>query len=243
VAGLACAGALLLAFAVIEVTGSRPLIPPALFRLRGLRVGNLLMLGMGATMTAAFFFLSLYLQEALGYSALRAGLALLPTTVVMVAAGLASSRLIPVIGSRLLLLAGGLITAAALAWLTGLPAHSAYPVHVLGPAVLAGIGMGLMLLPTTLASTNGVPVRDAGAAAGLLNSARQVGGALGLAALVTIAATATRHDVAHAGYLAGLVHGYHVAFGVAAVIMVAAGLLALALPAAAAATRQDGKDA
>ena len=239
VAGLACAGALLLAFVVIEVTGSRPLIPPALFRLRGLRVGNLLMLCMGATMTAAFFFLSLYLQEALGYSALRAGLALLPTTVVMVVAGLASSRLIAVAGPRLLLFAGGLITAAALAWLTALPAHSAYLVHILGPALLAGIGMGLMLLPTTLASTNGVPVRDAGAAAGLLNSARQVGGALGLAALVNIAATATRHDVGHAGYLASLVHGYHVAFGVDAVIMIAAGLLALALPA----TRRSVKDA
>jgi EmrB/QacA subfamily drug resistance transporter len=243
VIGLVCAGVLFLAFVVVEATGSRPLIPPALFRLRALSVGNLLMFCMGATMTAAFFFLSLYLQEALGYSALRAGLAMLPTTVVMVGGGLASSRLIPVVGPRLLLLAGGLITAAALAWLTALPTHSAYPAHILGPALLAGIGMGLMLLPTTLSGTNGVPAKDAGAAAGLLNSARQVGGALGLAVLVNIAATATRHDVAHAGYLAGLVHGYHVAFGVDAGIMVAAGLVALALPAAgSAASRQSRKD-
>jgi MFS family permease len=81
VTGLVCAGVLLAAFGAVEATGSRPLIPPALFRLRGLSAGNLLMLCMGATMTAAFFFLSLYLQEALGYSALRAGLAMLPTTV------------------------------------------------------------------------------------------------------------------------------------------------------------------
>jgi EmrB/QacA subfamily drug resistance transporter len=232
VTGLVCAGVLLLAFAVVEATGARPLIPPALFRLRGLNVGNMLMLCMGATMTAAFFFLSLYLQEALGYSALRAGLAMLPTTVIMIVGGLASSRLIPIVGPRLLLLAGGLITAASLAWLTELPTHSAYLAHILGPALLAGAGMSLMLLPTTLSGTDGVPVKDAGAAAGLLNSSRQVGGALGLAVLVNLAATATSHDAAHAGYLGSLVHGYHVAFGVDAGIMVAASLVALALPAA-----------
>jgi EmrB/QacA subfamily drug resistance transporter len=234
VIGLVCAGVLLLAFVAVEATGSQPLIPPALFRLRGLSVGNLLMLCMGATMTAAFFVLSLYLQEVVGYSALRAGMALLPTTVIMIAGGVASSRLMPVTGPRPLLLAGGLVTAASLAWLTMAPVHPAYAAHILGPALLAGIGMGLMLLPITLSGTNGVPPKDAGAAAGLLNSARQVGGALGLAALVNIAATATSH--AHAGYLGGLVHGYHVAFGVNAAIMVAVGLLALALPAARRAT-------
>ena len=240
VAGLVCAGVLLAAFAVVEATGSRPLIPPALFRLRGLSAGNLLMLCMGATMTSAFFFLSLYLQEALGYSALRAGLAMLPTTVMMIAGGLASSRLIPVVGPRLLLSAGALVTAASLVWLTGLPPHPAYLAHILGPALLAGAGMSLMLLPATLSGTNGVPVKDAGAAAGLLNSSRQVGGALGLAALVNIAATATRDDAAHAGYAGSLVHGYHVAFGVNAVIMAAAALVAVALPGAA---RRSPKDA
>ncbi len=244
VTGLAGAGVLLVAFAAVEAVGSRPLIPPALFRLRGLRAGNLLMLCLGATMTAAFFFLSLYLQEAVGYSALRAGLAMLPTAVVMIAGGLASSRLVPVAGPRLLLLAGALVTAASLAWLTAVPAHPAYLAHILGPALLAGAGMGLMLLPATLSGTNGVPVKDAGAAAGLLNSSRQVGGALGLAALVNIAATAARNDAAHAGYPGSLVHGYHVAFAVDAAVMVVAGLLALALPAgaASAASRQSGKD-
>lgn len=231
VAGLVAAGVLLAGFGVIEARSPVALIPPGLFRLRALSVGNLLMLGMGATMTAAFYFLSLYFQEALGYSALRAGLALLPTAAVMIAGGFSARLLIPVTGPRRLLLIGGLLTAASLAWLTLLPsAHPSYPAHILGPSIAAGIGMSLMLLPATLSGTAGVPARDAGAAAGVLNSSRQVGGAIGLAVLVNIAATATAHDQS-TGSLPALVHGYHVAFLVDACVMAVTALAALALPA------------
>ncbi|HVT66116.1 MAG TPA: DHA2 family efflux MFS transporter permease subunit, partial [Trebonia sp.] len=210
VIGLVAAGVLLVGFLVIEATSSRPLIPLGLFRPRALRVGNVLMLCLGATMTAAFYFLSLYFQEAVGYSALRAGLALLPTTAVMIAGGFASRMLIPVVGPRLLLLSGGLLTAASLAWLTLLPAaHPSYPAHILGPALVAGIGLSLMLLPVTLNGTAGVPAQDAGAAAGLLNSSRQIGGGIGLAVLANVAATATARD-SRAGFAPAIVHGYHV---------------------------------
>jgi EmrB/QacA subfamily drug resistance transporter len=229
VAALVVAALLIVGFVTIEATSSRPLIPLTLFRLHGLRIGNLVMLCMGATMTAAFYFLSLYFQEALGYSALRTGMAMVPTTVILIAAGLGARRLIPVIGPRFMLLSGGLITAASLAWLTSVPAQSAYLAHILGPALLAGAGMGLMLLPLTLAATSGVSPHDSGAAAGLLNTSRQVGGAIGLAVLTTVAATATSRAARHGASLVALVHGYHVAFGVDACVMVVAGVAALAL--------------
>jgi EmrB/QacA subfamily drug resistance transporter len=233
VIALAVATVLIAGFVAVEATSSRPLIPLALFRPLSLRIGNLLMLGMGVTMTAAMFFVSLYLQEAIGYSALRTGLAMLPITVVLIVGSIASRQLIPVLGSRIMLLMGGLITAAGLAWLAGVPAHPAYLAHVLGPTLVMGVGLSLMLLPATLTGTTGVDPRDAGAAAGLLNTSRQLGGAIGLAVLSTVAATATTQDAHHASYLAALVHGYHVAFLVNAGIMVIAALAALALPAAA----------
>jgi MFS family permease len=182
-------------------------------------------------MTAAFFFVSLYLQQALGYSALRAGLAMLPLAVILIIGGLASRQFIPVVGRRSLLVAGGFITAAGLTWLAATPTHSAYLTHILGPALVCGVGLSLMLLPVTLAANSGVGPRDAGAAAGLLNTARQLGGAVGLAVLTTVAATVTTNDARHAGSLNALVHGYHVAFLAAAGVMVAAALTALALPA------------
>jgi EmrB/QacA subfamily drug resistance transporter len=251
VTALVAATVLVAAFVAVEATSSRPLIPPALLRPRGLRIGNVIMLGMGAVMTAVFYFLSLYLQQALGYSPLRAGLAVLPTTVLLVIGGLASRRLVSVIGGRLQLLIGGVTTAAGTAWLALAPAHPAYLTHILGPELVAGVGLSLMLLPVTLAGTAGVRPRDAGAAAGLLNTSRQLGGAIGLAVLVSVAATATT-GASESTYLAALVHGYHVAFLAAAGVMLVAALAALALPAAAvprladsetAGVREVGRDA
>ena len=241
VIALVVAVVLIAGFVAVEATSSSPLIPLALFRPRSLQIGNLLMLCMGVTLTAALFFLSLYLQQALGYSALRTGLAMLPMTVVLITGGLASRKLVPIVGLRLLLVIGGLITAAGIAWLGTVPTHPAYLTHILGPTLVAGIGMSLMLLAVTLVGTTGVSHKDAGAAAGLLNTSRQLGGAIGLAVLVTIAATTTSHAIHHSSYVAALVHGYHVAFLVDAGIMLVAALSALALPAAAPATATVGE--
>lgn len=231
VAPLAGAAAFLVGFVVIEAVGSRPLIPLALFRVRTLRIGNLIMLCMGILMTGAMYLISLYCQQGLGYSALRTGLDLLPMTFVMVAAGIGSRGLVQVLGARWQLALGAVITAASCLWMTQLPDHSAYLTHILGPSLVAAVGMGLMLLPITLSATSGVSPENAGAASGLVNTGRQLGGAIGLAVLVTIATTVTSHSARDLGSLAALVDGYHVAFGVSAAIMLVAALLALALPA------------
>jgi EmrB/QacA subfamily drug resistance transporter len=231
VTALVACGVLLAGFVAIEARGARPLIPLSLFHLRILKIGNLLMMVLGAVMTSAMFFLSLYLQQALGYSALDTGLALVPMTVVLVASGLAARRLVPMVGPRRLLVVGGLIAACGLGWLSFLPTHSAYLAHIFGPTIVAGAGIGLMLLSVTLTATSGVDTGDAGAASGLLNSARQLGGALGLAMLVTVASGVTTQDALHVGHLAAVVYGYHIALLVAAAVMLTGGLGALALPA------------
>jgi EmrB/QacA subfamily drug resistance transporter len=230
VTALVAAGVLTAGFVAIEAGSSRPLIPLALFRSRSLRIGNLLMLAMGVTLTAALFFLSLYLQQALGYSALRTGLALLPMAVMLIAGGLASRQLVPVVGLRRLLAIGSLAAAAGIAWLALAPARPAYLTHILGPTLVTAAGISLMLLAVTLAGTTGVDPQDAGVAAGLLNTSRQLGGAIGLAVLTTVAATATTQAARHATPLAALVHGYHVAFLSSAAVMLVAALTALALP-------------
>jgi MFS family permease len=241
VIALVAAAVLIAGLVAVEATSSRPLIPLALFRLRSLRIGNLIMLLMGVIMNATFFFISLYLQQALGYTAVRAGLAMVPVTVILIAGGLASRRLVPIAGPRPMLIAGGLITAASLAWLAAVPAHPAYLAHILGPSLVAGVGTGLMFLAATLTGTTGVNPDDAGAAAGLLNTSRQLGGAIGPAVLTTVAATATTHAVRHPTYLAALVHGYRVAFLVETGVMFAAALAALALPPVAPAAPETGK--
>jgi MFS family permease len=186
------------------------------------------MVPVGVALTGVMFFLSLYLQQVIGYSALRTGMAILPVTVVYVLGGLVSRRFTPVLGPRTVLVAGGLLAAGGVAWMGTVPAHAAYASHVLAPNLVGGFGLSVMLLAVTLTGTDGVPPRDAGAASGLLNTSRQLGGAVGLAVLVTVATTVTSHaDGSHAQ---ALVQGYRVAFLAIAGLMLLAALLALALP-------------
>ena len=225
---------LLAAFAVIEVRTRESLIPLGLFSVPNVRIGNVLMVCLGVAITAPLFFLSLYLQQVLGDSALRAGLALLPMATVLSLGVIVSRRLMPLLGPGRLLTAGALVAAAGLAWLAWLPAHPAYLSHVLAPTLVAGCGMSVTLLPMTAAATTGVAPENTGVASGLFNMARQIGGAVGLAVLVTVASSVTRHS--HAGGAARVVDGYHVALLVVAAVVLAAAAIATRLrPAAAAA--------
>jgi EmrB/QacA subfamily drug resistance transporter len=229
IAALAAAAVLLAAAGLIEARSAAPLVPLGIFRQRSLAVGNAVMACLGVVMTSGFFFLSLYLQQILGYSALRTGVAIVPMTVLLAGGPLAARRLIPRFGPRFPLLAGGILTTGGMAWISQLPDHSDYPTHILGPMLVIGTGIGLMLLPLVAAATAGVEPRYAGLASGLFNTARQLGGAIGLAVLVTIAATATRHSHL-ASPAAATVHGYRIALLVGTAVSLASVLIALLLP-------------
>jgi EmrB/QacA subfamily drug resistance transporter len=229
IAALAAAGALLAAFGMIEARSAAPLVPLHILRRRSLAVGNTVMACLGVVMTSGFFFLSLYLQQILGYSALRTGVAIVPMTVLLAAGPLAARRLLPRFGPRFLILAGGILTTGGVAWMSLLPDHSDYPARILGPTLVIAAGIGLMLLPLAASATAGIDTRYAGLASGLFNTARQLGGAVGLAVLVTIATTTTRHSHL-ASPAAATVRGYHIALLISAAVSLASVLVAFLLP-------------
>jgi EmrB/QacA subfamily drug resistance transporter len=235
-ATLAVAVALLGLFVLIEARlATAPLMPLGVFRSRSVSGANVVMLCLGGAMFAMWFFLTLYMQNVLGYSPLAAGLAFVPQTVAIAIGAGISSRVLPRVGARSLLIVGPLVSAAGLAWLSRLSPNGTYLVDILGPGVLIAFGLGLSFMPVTFAATSGVARSDAGLASGLVNTTRQVGGSIGLAALATVAASHTR------SLLAGTAHGrsavasattagFGRAFVVASVIAIAAAAAALILP-------------
>ena len=212
--------AILLLFVLIEARyAASPIVPLRTFRRRSLTLANLVSTAVGAVVFASYFFLSLYLQDVKHYSPLRAGLAFLPMGLMTFGGALAASRLVNRIGIRRQLVIAPLVTAAAVLWLSELTTHSSYLGSLFVPLLLLGASIGVTFVPMTMAATMGVPPAEAGLASGLLNTSRQLGGALGLAALATVAAAATRHQLGEGGaQLAALTHGYTRAFLVIAVI-------------------------
>ncbi|GIJ11071.1 MFS transporter [Micromonospora andamanensis] len=227
---LIAAAVLLIGFVAVEAKSRHPLIPLTIFRLRTVSIGNFLIFCMGVTMTAGMVLLSLYFQEALDYDPFTTGLSLLPMSAIVIAGGLGARQLLPRVGTRPLLLAGGLVTTVGLLWMTRMPAEPAYLTHVLGPTLVTGLGMSLLLPAATVTSTTGVAPGDDGAASGLLNTSRQIGGAVGLAVLVTIATTTTERALPDTTPVKAIVDGFHTAFLANAAVMLAATLVALALP-------------
>jgi EmrB/QacA subfamily drug resistance transporter len=229
VAGLA----LIAVFTQIERRSSAPLVRLSIFRVRTLAAADAVLLLVASGLFGMFFFASLYVQEILGYSPLKAGLAFLPVTAgIVVGAGIAQ-QLIKRIGVRNVSLAGITLSAIGMAVLTQVPVHGTYAADLLPGLLPMSIGMGLTFVPITLLGTGGVTDDDAGLASGLFNTAQQVGGSLGLAILSTLAASQTTSllssgHTGFAGHQAALVSGYHVAFAAAAV-MLAAGAIILAV--------------
>ncbi len=226
----AVALALLAAFVAIENRSKAPLMRLSIFRIRTLAVADTALLLVASAMFGMFFFASLYVQEILGYSPLRAGLAFLPVSAgIIVGAGLAQ-QLIKRLGVRNVSIAGITLATAGMLVLTQLPVHGSYAGDLLVGLLPMSIGMGLTFVPITLLGTSGVRGEDAGLASGLFNTAQQVGGSLGLAILASLAASQTSsllHGPASPGHLAARVSGYHVAFLTAA-IMLAAGAALMA---------------
>jgi MFS family permease len=172
-----------------------------------------------------FFFVTLYLQQVLGDDALQAGLSFLPTTLAVFTASSLAPRLVARLGVRRVVTIGMLFATAGLLILTGVRPGGSYFTVVLPGGVLAGLGMGLGLVPSTIAATQGVPRHQSGLASGLLNTSRLVGGALGLAVLSTIAASSTAHAIGSSPAEA-LTNGFSLAFQIGAAITLVAAVVA-----------------
>ena len=220
---LAAAALLLIAFVYVERRSAAPLVPFSFFRNRNVTLANAAMFAAGAAIIGLFYYLSLYLQRVLGYTAIKAGTSLLPLAVgTIVAAGLASP-LIARIGVRTVLLAGLVLFAGGLVWFAQLPVRGAYLADVLGPSLLIALGLGIAFVAITILSVSGVKDREYGLASGLVNTSQQIGGALGLAVLSSIATTRT-DDLAATGHPINqaLTLGFHTAFlGAAGFVLVA----------------------
>ena len=219
---------LLASFVVIEQRSKAPLVRLSIFRVRSLLTANTTMFLVGAGLFAMFFFNSLYLQRVLGYGPLEAGLAFLPFTFgIIVSAGLAS-RFAPRVGVRPVAIVGMVLTIAGMLYLTHIQANGTYAADVLPALLLTSLGMGAVFLPLTLIATTGLEDNDQGLASGLFNTSQQIGGALGLAILTSLAASKTSsvHGVSQSE---ALVEGFHVAFLGGAVFIAAALVVFLAL--------------
>jgi EmrB/QacA subfamily drug resistance transporter len=216
----AAAAVLLTSFILIEQRSKAPLIRLNLFKIRSLLTSNVVMFLAMSGMFAMFFFNTLYIQRVLGYAPLKAGLAFLPFTAgVIVSAGL-SSQFAPRLGVRQVAGLGMTLTAIGLGLLTQLPVHGTYLADVLPAMILTSLGMGATFMPMTLIATTGLHDSDQGLASGLFNTSQQVGGALGLAVLTTIAASATSGSTSSQAQT--LVSGFHWAFAGGALFVLSA---------------------
>ena len=224
------AGAVVLAlFVAIEGRFARsPLMPLRIYASRTLSAANLVVFLLGAASFAMWFFLSLYLQQVLGYSPLRAGFGFLPMTLCIVAGSKVASRTVTQVGPKPILVAGMALQAVGLLLFTHLSPDGSYLGGVLVPSLLIAVGIGFSFVPVTIAAVAGVASEEAGLASGVVNTSRLVGGALGLAILATLATARTNGDLHHGvAAHAALTGGFELAFGIAGAFAAAGALIAL----------------
>lgn len=232
----AVAIAALAGFIINEKRAKYPLMPLHIFKIRNLTGSNLLQLFMTAGMFSVFFFTTLYLQQVLGYTPIKTGLSFLvvPITIAITATNI--PRLIQKIGYKPILVVAPLVVAAGLFWLSRIPVDGTFWGNVAPGMIVMALGMGATFVSVTIAATSGVPHHESGLASGILNTAQQVGGALGLAVLTGIATSAS------AAYLAGLnllgkpsaqqiaeatVQGFHDGYLIASLFAVIASIIAI----------------
>ena len=212
---------------------STPLVPFRLFRSRWVSGANAVMLIVGAAFFSMWYFLSLYLQNVLGYGPLRTGMAFLPMAIAVTVGAQVSSRLINRVGIRPMLLTGTALATIGFVGLSRIEPSGSYWVHVFVPGCIVSLALGLLFTPLAAAATTGVVYTESGLASGVLNTSRQVGGSIGLAALATVA-TNRAHAVllAHNGasVAAALTDGYRRAFEIASVLGLVAFAAAFVVP-------------
>jgi MFS family permease len=230
--GLAGSAVLLAAFVAIERRTRHPLLPFSIFRLRTLRGADIVGLLIGMSLFSMFFFISLYLQDVLHFSAIKAGISYLPLAVgIMISAGV-GSQLVTRIGFKPVLIGGLLLIAAGLLWFSRVPAPGgSFSADVLGPSLLAAFGLGFSFVSVTIAAVTGTKPHEAGLASGLINTSQQVGGALGLAILATVANSRTQSLLSAGGHSSAvaLTKGFDRAFLVGAGFAIVGAILTAVL--------------
>jgi EmrB/QacA subfamily drug resistance transporter len=227
-AGLAVAAALLAGFVWIERRHENPLVPLRIFSNRSLAASDATMLLLAAALFGVFFFCSLYLQQVLGYNALKTGVAYLPLSLTVIGTSGLASRVVDRLTPKPVLVGGLLVSTVGFALFTRLQAHGDYAGRVLPAMVVIGVGLGMSFVPITIAATSGVAREDAGLASGLLNTTQQVGGSLGLAVLSAVSTSRITSEL-HSGSTpaAALTHGFTGAFAVSAILCAVAAVVAM----------------
>jgi EmrB/QacA subfamily drug resistance transporter len=229
---LVASAVLMLLFVIIERRTSAPLVPLSIFRNRSLTVSNVVALVLGASIFSMFYFLSLYMQQVLRYSALKTGVGYLSVALAIIVASGIAQNLVGKFGVRSVLGVGMFLAGGGLVYFSQVSVHGSYLGTLLPGLLLAGVGMGLSFVPVTIGAVSGVSAREAGVASGLLNTSQQIGGALGAAVLSTIAVSVTKTFVATRPRtpqvaIAGLTHGFSVAFWFGALLAAVGGTVTL----------------
>lgn len=202
-----------LAFIAIERRSVNPLVPFSILRIRTLTAANAVGLLVGASLFSMFFFISLYMQQVLGYSAIHTGLSYLPLAVLIMASSAIASQLVSKLGYKPVLATGLLFIVIGLAWFGQVSVGGGFATDILGPSLFAAAGLGFSFVTTTIAAVSGIEESEAGLASGLINTSQQIGGALGLAVLSTLAASRTDALTASgAPDLGALTEGFQAAF-------------------------------
>lgn len=231
----AVALALITGFYVIERRSRAPLVPfPGIFRLRTITGINVSAVLIAAALFSMFFFISLYMQQVLGFSALEAGLAYLPLSLGIIVTAGAASQLVTRFGFKPTLVSGLVLTAVGLVWFSRVSPDGSYVADVLFPSLVAAVGLGLAFVSMTVAAVSGLEPDEAGLASGMINTSQQIGGALGLAILATIANGRTDDAMTTAGgdpsaLPAALTDGFQAAFAVGAGFAILGAVLAIVL--------------
>ncbi len=228
VGGLAGSAVLLIAFLVNEQRHPRPLLPLSIFRIKGLGAADATQVISMAGFYSMFFFVTLYMQNVLHFSPIRAGVSYIPVTLGVAASAGISSKLFERVGTRPIIVGGTLIAASGVYWLSRIPVHGTYISNLLPGLMIMSVGLGAVFTGVTTAANAGVPPDKAGLAAGLVNTSQWFGAALGLAVFSSIATNRTNQLLAsHVGAPLALTQGFHRALLASSLFLAGAAVIAV----------------
>jgi EmrB/QacA subfamily drug resistance transporter len=209
---LVLSAALHAVFVAIELRSAKPLVPFSIFRIRTLTGANVVGLLVGGSLFSMFFFITLYMQQVLGYSPIHAGLSYLPLAMTIIVSAGVGSQLVTRFGYKPVLAVGMLLIVIGLLWFSRISVGGGFTTDILGPSLFAAAGLGFAFVTTTIAAVSGVGEEESGLASGLINTSQQIGGALGLAVLSTLATSRIDYLPSGKPSLSSLTDGFQAAF-------------------------------